>query len=130
VTPAAAPVHVDADLRIDVDGGDVSITAHGTVFHVISTDPPALWRSVLHLDLPGGRGLRSRGRAIGAVADRLHGLGLQADFATPSGRAFVELGTVVGSRALRLLTGSSHIRILSRRTLARTVATLVRPRRR
>lgn len=113
-----------------MDGSDVAITADGTVLHVISTDPLALWRSVLHLDLPGGRGLRSRGRAIGVIADRLHGLGMQADFATPSGRPFVELGTVTGSRTLRLLTGSPHIRVLSPATLARTVATLARPRRR
>lgn len=123
-----APVHVEADLRMDVDGSDVSITAVGTVLHVVSSDPAALWRSVLHLDLPVGRGIRSRGRAIGVVADRLYAIGLRADFATPTGRSFVQLGTYEGSPTLRFLTGSSHVRILSPSTLARTVVTLLRPR--
>lgn len=130
MTANVAPVHVEADLRLDVDGSDVSITAVDTVLHVVSSDPAALWRSVLHLDLPAGNGIRSRGRAIGVIADRLHALGLRADFATPTGRPFVELGTYDGSPTLRFLTGSAHLRVLSPSTLARTVATLVRPRRR
>lgn len=130
MTSNVAPVHVEADLRMDVDGSDVAVTAVGTVLHVVSSDPVALWRSVLHLDLPVRRGIRSRCRAIGVVADRLYGLGLRADFATPTDRPFVELGTHTGSPTLRFLTGSSHVSVLSRSTLARTVATLARPRRR
>lgn len=130
MTANVAPVHVEADLRMDVDGSDVAITAVGTVLHVVSSDPAALWRSVLHLDLPVGRGLRARGRAVGLVADRLHALGLQADFAAPSGVPFVELGTDEGSPILRILTGSSHLRVLGASTLARAVVTLLRPRHR
>lgn len=116
---------VQADVRMVIDGHPAHLTGSGQDLRISTDSPAQLWAEVNRAELPSGLGRVNGPRAIGRLADQLAAYGLAVSVVGPTGEV-VRLGARVSSRVGRIATGSTAVHFGSPRTLAPTLAQVVR----
>ena len=111
-------LHVDADLRFEVDGGAVAgtVTGSGDRLVIETSDAEKTWDAALGSPATGSS-------LLDPFARLLHDSGLTLEVTGPDGTV-ATVGAGVDSRLGRLTTGSRHVRLGE----ARAVAPLARSR--